>query len=74
MSTLRLQLHWTGGTVQRPPIANVSLHRYSTLDDGTVVLTVDCMTPRELDQAIDHLIADLEAVRKKGRHRFNKPT
>ena len=74
MTTVRLDLHWTAPRSGDPPfspIANITLKRHSTLHDGSIALTPDCMTEREVDECIESLIADLNAIRSEARRRFN---
>ena len=71
--TIGLKLRWTApkkGEQPFPPIAHIVRKQGFTLDDGTELLTADCMSARELDEAIDLLISDLESIRKEGRKKF----
>jgi hypothetical protein len=76
MSTVRLMLRWTESKPGDPPfrpIAQIVPKSGYRLADGTQLLTADCMSQRELDEAVDLLITDLEAIRKEGQRRFARP-
>jgi hypothetical protein len=71
--TVRLMLRWTTpkkGETPFRPIAHIVSKSGYTLDDGMQLLTADCMNAREIDEAIDLLIFDLESIRKEGHKKF----
>jgi hypothetical protein len=62
---------------QHNPIAKVHLKTYTQggykgINPDLIFITPECMTPRELDEQIDRLHAELERLRKRGRSAFAK--
>jgi hypothetical protein len=71
-----LILESTDPTRPHPTIAPIYAATYSTSDDkgydGRPLLSAECRTLREVEEAIDRLSNNLEAIRKKARARFTR--
>lgn len=55
------------GRSRGPMILRVALNAWTEDDEGNKCLGADCQTENELDHLIDLLIADLEAIRQRGK-------
>ena len=63
---------WKKGDVSGKQMVNIVLNQYSKLHDGNIALTARLLTDSEVDYAIDNLIRDLEAARKKAKEKIKK--
>jgi hypothetical protein len=54
------------------PFAYVAPVAFSTGPDGTVALSPNLMTRKEIDETVDLLISDLEEIRKAGFKYFDR--
>jgi hypothetical protein len=50
----------------------VQVSEYSQTEDGKVIITADCVTDKEVDFAIDHLIDSLQKVRRAAKAKLAK--
>jgi hypothetical protein len=71
MSNLHLELSFTTEELVSP-VARIYV-KSSTGKEGDPLRYVspDCASPRELDEAVDFLKAELEGIRKRGHAKFN---
>lgn len=69
MKTVRLDLQWV-----EPKIGDYPFSPFAQVvtKNGDAHLTSQCMTPGELDEAINLLKAELEQIRIEGRKRLLK--
>jgi len=72
MKTLYLDLRFRSpkkGDLPGPSIAQVCVKGHGTEDD-TIILGAQCVTYEELEEQVEYLKKELDAVRKKAKTKF----
>jgi hypothetical protein len=63
---------WKKGDMPSNQMVNIVLNGCPTIQDGFVAVTAQLATDNEVDYAVDNLIKDLEAARKKAKEKIKK--
>jgi len=65
---------WKVGDLPGNQMVNIVLNRCMTLHDGSISLTSHLVSDGEVDYAVDQLIKELEAVRRKAKDKIKNDT
>lgn len=65
---------WKKGDLPGNQMVNIVLSKRMTLQDGSISLTATLATDGEVDYAVDQLIKELEAIRKKAKYKITNDT
>ena len=52
------------------PFAHIALKTYSTNEDGSIHISWECRTPKEIDECVELLKRDLDAISKEAKRKF----
>ena len=63
---------WKKGDMPGNQMVNIVLNECTTIHDGSIAVTPRLATDEEVDFAVDKLIKDLEAARKKAKEKIKK--
>lgn len=64
--------NWKKGDLPGNQMVNIVLSEHFQLDNGFITLTAQLASDNEVDYAVDHLIKELEVVRKKAKDNISK--
>lgn len=60
------------GDIPFRPYLRISLSEHSSDSEGHILLSPELMTDKEIDEAVDLLVKQLENVRKKAKSKLKK--
>jgi DNA-binding protein YbaB len=63
---------WKKGDMRGNQMVNIVINSHSTIRDGWVSISPKLASDGEVDEIVDSLIKDLEAVRKKAKENIRK--